>query len=828
VHSEWLRPVWYRSRTTFGRQWPGLLSLTLLIALLGGLAMGSLGASRATASSFTDFAKRTHVPDLFVLDGTYNPTLGLTSAYNPALLNTLAHLPHVGQVTSDVGLNIGPVNKNSMIPANSFGINGIGTVNGLDFSQATMVVTQGRAENPTHANEVVLDSATARLFGVQLGQEMRVGWIANDQVLTTSPKIPADQQSEVRVVGTGATQATQMFQDQDSASSGSIELFTPALTSKLLACCSNTMKSALTVKGGSRFDAIVEHEVQAVLPKGFPFIYVQSSDVEARASRTLRPEAIALAVFGGIAAVASLLVAGQLIGRRLRLRSDELHVLRALGADPATTVGDGLVGTIGAVMVGALLAGLVAIGLSPLAPLGPVGPLTPTALRPDWTVIGIGVAIMALALTALAVAAAYRSAPHRVTARLSRARRSASAQALTASGLPLTAVTGIRFALEPGVGRSSVPVRSAILGAVLAVVVVVSTVTFGASLRTLVSHPALYGWSWTYAINGGAGLGDVPGQAAATLLNRDRSVARWTGVYFSTLEIDGTEVPVMGGTPRAPINPPLLSGHDLQSPTQVVLGATTLGQLHKKLGDTVAVKAGGRTTRLTIVGTATLPSIGVVGSSHLEMGQGALLSYRLIPQSARNIFNVKPPGPNMILVQTTDGVSAHAAFASLETIGRKLQIAGNGGMVEGEQKPAEILSYQTLGTTPTLLSAALAVGAIAALGLTLVASVRRRRTDLALLKILGFQKRQLAAAIAWQATVAVVIGCLVGIPLGIALGRALWQLFARGINAVPDPVVPWGSVLLIGLAAIVLANIVAAVPGRIAARTPTARLLRSE
>jgi ABC-type lipoprotein release transport system permease subunit len=97
-----------------------------------------------------------------------------------------------------------------------------------------------------------------------------------------------------------------------------------------------------------------------------------------------------------------------------------------------------------------------------------------------------------------------------------------------------------------------------------------------------------------------------------------------------------------------------------------------------------------------------------------------------------------------------------------------------------------------------------------------------------LLKILGFQKRQLAAAIAWQATVAVVIGCLVGIPLGIALGRALWQLFARGINAVPDPVVPWGSVLLIGLAAIVLANIVAAVPGRIAARTPTARLLRSE
>jgi hypothetical protein len=583
----------------------------------------------------------------------------------------------------------------------------------------------------------------------------------------------------------------------------------------------------LTVTGGSRFDAVVEQEVRAALPKGFPFVYVQSSDVEARASRTLRPEAIALAVFGGIAAVASLLVAGQLIGRRLRLRTDELQVLRALGADQATTMGDGLIGTVGAIIAGALCAGLVAVGLSPLSPLGPVGPLTPTALRPDWTVIGMGVATIALLLTSLAVGAAYRSAPHRMTARLTRGRTSAATHAATATGLPLTAVTGIRFALEPGVGRNSVPVRSAILGGVLAVVVVVSTVTFGASLRTLVSHPALYGWNWTFAINGGGGLGDIPGHAAATLLNRDRLVAHWTGVYFSTLEIDGVEVPVMGGTPQAPINPPILSGHDLQSPTQVVLGAATMGQLHKKLGDTVAIKTAGRTTRLTIVGTATLPSIGVVGSSHLEMGQGALLSYRLIPAAARNLFDVTP-GPNEILVQTKNGVSDQAGFADLEAIGRKLQIAGNGGMVEREQKPAEILSYQSLGTTPILLSGALAVGAIVALGLTLVASVRRRRTDLALLKTLGFQKRQLAAAISWQASVAVVIGCLVGIPLGIALGRALWDLFARGIDAVPDPVVPWGSVLLIGLAAVVLANIVAAVPGRIAARTPTARLLRSE
>jgi ABC-type lipoprotein release transport system permease subunit len=69
---------------------------------------------------------------------------------------------------------------------------------------------------------------------------------------------------------------------------------------------------------------------------------------------------------------------------------------------------------------------------------------------------------------------------------------------------------------------------------------------------------------------------------------------------------------------------------------------------------------------------------------------------------------------------------------------------------------------------------------------------------------------------------------VVGIPLGVALGRFLWGLFVHEISAVPDPTVPVTSVVLIAVAALVLANLVAAVPARIAARTPTAQLLRSE
>lgn len=97
-----------------------------------------------------------------------------------------------------------------------------------------------------------------------------------------------------------------------------------------------------------------------------------------------------------------------------------------------------------------------------------------------------------------------------------------------------------------------------------------------------------------------------------------------------------------------------------------------------------------------------------------------------------------------------------------------------------------------------------------------------------LLKALGFTQGQLSAALAWQATVTASIGAIVGIPLGIVVGRQLWTLFAENLNALPDPTVPGLSVLIVGAGALIFANFVAALPGRSAARTPTALVLRAE
>jgi hypothetical protein len=223
------------------------------------------------------------------------------------------------------------------------------------------------------------------------------------------------------------------------------------------------------------------------------------------------------------------------------------------------------------------------------------------------------------------------------------------------------------------------------------------------------------------------------------------------------------------------------------------------------------------------------------------MGTGVLIPFQALPKPFVAAIDSGPDpalvGPNLVLVRTRTDVPAAAALASLQRIvaaadrafaAARGGSAGNAIVVQGVQRPAEIADYKTIGLTPAILVAGLVLGAIAALALTLVASVRQRRRELALLKTMGFVRRQLAAAVAWQATTAAVVGIVVGIPLGIVVGRWLWELFAREINAVPYPTVSAPSVVLVALGTVVLANLVATLPARSAARTPTANMLRAE
>ncbi len=223
------------------------------------------------------------------------------------------------------------------------------------------------------------------------------------------------------------------------------------------------------------------------------------------------------------------------------------------------------------------------------------------------------------------------------------------------------------------------------------------------------------------------------------------------------------------------------------------------------------------------------------------MGTGALIPAGIEPPTMQKFLTSPNPtlnGPGAVLVRLKNGVTPAAGLTSLQRIahaGTKAFEALPASLYTGQsvktlpvQYPAEIENYRSIGATPTFLAAGLAIGAVAALALTLIASVRRRRRDLALLKTLGLTRRQLASCVAWQSTAAAAVGIVAGIPAGVALGRWLWILFAQQIYAVPRPTVPTLSLVYVGLGALVLANLVAAIPGRRASRTPAALILRAE
>jgi len=380
---------------------------------------------------------------------------------------------------------------------------------------------------------------------------------------------------------------------------------------------------------------------------------------------------------------------------------------------------------------------------------------------------------------------------------------------------------------------------------VLAVAVGIATLTFGTSLSTLISHPALYGWSFDYALYSIDGYGPIPVRWASPLLARDPDVAASTGVYFETVQIDGQTVPAMAAPVPAAVTPRPLTGTTLAGPGQIVLGPATLDQLRKRVGDTVTVSEGQIVppVRLRIAGTAALPTIGDVIGVHASLSTGAIFSTQALPP--RDLTQYGPvSGPNAMFIRLRTGVSPAAGLRSLEQIAGQLNrdmtsplatnIFGDIGRylqavsVLPVQRPAEIVNYKTMGAMPAILAGGLAAGAVAGLGLTLIASVRRRRRDFALLKTLGFTRGQLAAVVAWQSTVIAVVGLVIGVPVGIAAGRWLWLAFAHELSAVPDPVIPAGSIALAVVAALVLANLVAALPGRAAARTPAAIVLRAE
>jgi predicted lysophospholipase L1 biosynthesis ABC-type transport system permease subunit len=93
---------------------------------------------------------------------------------------------------------------------------------------------------------------------------------------------------------------------------------------------------------------------------------------------------------------------------------------------------------------------------------------------------------------------------------------------------------------------------------------------------------------------------------------------------------------------------------------------------------------------------------------------------------------------------------------------------------------------------------------------------------------MGFSRRQLMGAVASEATAVAAFGIVVGLVLGIAGGATLWRAVAHRVGLVPGVDTPLRGILVVVVATVLVANVVAALPARAAARTPAAAILRAE
>ena len=372
---------------------------------------------------------------------------------------------------------------------------------------------------------------------------------------------------------------------------------------------------------------------------------------------------------------------------------------------------------------------------------------------------------------------------------------------LARTALPPAMLAGIRLA-----GGA---LRPTLAGAIVAVAVAAVALTFAASLERLLTTPRLYGQNWDYeapfdpsdipALRAGKGIpGLPPGQwlSAAAVGTSSR------------LEVGGTLIGVDAYDDiQGRVPPTVVEGRAPTAADEILLARKTLDALDLAIGEQVEVRRGGRAASMRVVGVGVLPE-----GEWMKFGEGAALTFegfkRVVPDAI--LFRVH--------LRVAPGEQRAVGLGRLE---RQYDWPG-------PSRPSTIGDFGGIESLPALVAALLAATAAGALAHALVTSVRRRRRDLAILKTLGFVRSQVLAAVAWQATAIALIALLVGLPLGVAAGRFAWNVFAEELGVLPEAVVPGWPILLLVPATLLVANLVAAIPGRMAARTRPALALRAE
>jgi len=678
-----------------------------------------------------------------------------------------------------------------------------------DVERARVKLLEGRQVRLDRPDEATVSFA-AEGPGVHIGDRLTL--VLRD--FSTDP--PATLDAVVRIVGIHADPGE--FPSVNATSFPGLNL-SPAFLNAyrpFIHDDSNQLGMAIRLRrGAADVDAFRAEALRRKIPIEFPSL---NAEHHKGVEKTIRFETAALWLLAGLLALAGFAIFGQALARQAYLDADDHPTLRALGMSRSDMMAAGACRAFGIAVVAALVTVVAAILASPLTPIGIARVAEPDpGIRIDGAVLGLGALATLVIVVGVTLVATWRAVARSSAARDERPSRLVGS--LSRLGFPPSAISGVRMAVEPGRGRTAVPVRSAVLSMVMGVGALVASLVFVSSLHHLVSTPRLYGFTWDVQLSGSPTLAEA--------LHTDPRVLDVHRGGASNIEIAGARMLALVYEPGGLVHPVVAEGRVPTGSDEIALGRITMRRAGAHLGSQVRVfrardEGEDPNTELpsklyTVVGRVVVPGFFFEGH---EPGVGAALT----KEAAAAIQQVNSSEEFSYLVRFAPGVD-------VEDVRRGphgAAIDPNIYFVVPQLSPADLGTIQGVSEIPVVLAALLAAMGAATMIHVLVTSVRRRRRELAMLKTLGFVRGQTRATVAWQTTTMAVIALVVGIPGGIAAGRWGWQLFAEQLAVLPEPIVPLGAIAIIAPATLVLANLIAAVPARTAARTRPALVLRSE
>jgi ABC-type antimicrobial peptide transport system permease subunit len=823
--------VWLRLRADVRARWRALAGLALLLGLIGGVVLTAAAGARRTDTAYPRLLSWANASQLDILPFSNGPTPGYYFA--------LARLPQVAAMATEVGYQI-VLPASHGVPTQVYALSSPDRALGVSVDRVKIL--QGQLFNAGVAGQAMIDPQLASLEHLQPGGTLHLLGVPDNAV--GIPEMGKAIPLAFRV------SAIVVFDDEivptnTNSSLPAALLSTPFAATHAAQSIYNFGDLAVVrLRPGASATAFVQ--AASALAKRYPdttgqIDAINMSDQVAATERAIRPQAVALAVFAALAGLIGLAVIGQLLARQLVLDSAEFPILRALGMTRASLAALCLARLAAVTVAGAVLAVGVAVAASPLMPIGPARLAEPQpGVEVNLAILGVGFAVIMLLPLAVLVPEAWRASgrahgPLGVAEPAEPARPSRLGSALGRAGSVPGAI-GVRMAFEPGRGRTAVPVRSALVGTIVAVAAVTAAAVFGASLIALVSTPHQYGQNWAQEMD--VEFGGVPAAFfGAKVLSSEPAITGYAAGDYGQLTISGQIVPAIGVDQlRGSGYLTLLAGRAPSAPDDIALGAQTLRALHRQLGQTVQVAVNRETISgpvkqrtMRIVGVAVLPALDRGAFTPIDLGTGAVVPASVLSEPfVLAHCTQQETCYNFFLLRYRPGTDLTAAAARLTAAAIAIGCPLFSCVMTSDQRPGDIKNYTAIRDTPLVLGAVLVLLAVGTLAHVLLTGVRRRRRDLAVLKTLGLVRSQVLRVVAWEASALAGAALLVGLPLGVLAGRWAWAVFAgsAGVSGVPD--VPVGLVLLAVPVTLVLANLIAAGPGWDAARVRPAAVLRTE